>query len=494
MTTTWINKDIFKEGNFSIKEGFADISLNINPLEKFLQANPLKSIFDFNETFDNLNDSQDFNETFDNLNDSQDFNETFDNLNEIGKEIQDFNTESTTKITIKQLKQDDNIINSILISLFTLFISLYVSYNWYFNMTEGYKKRFKFYEKFEFTNYLYFFTEYFYNIIQFFDKTITEYIPNNFVKNMKDTFFKERSLFVLIFLISYFSVNFFIRVILRLYNYLNTYIETGKIDLFKLMYDPKKNNILATILFVGFVIYGFFESLASIGKKMLGNKMDAAINIEENLENKLNPGERFKDALMQFKIANPISYMIIFLIRVSLLYGPTVSSLSALFLIFFMFYSFLGIPYYMSQDNTDNTKNELFYDDNMSFIEMFRRIHAYMNTNNIFCEILEQDPNNPLTWKETLFNWAEIFFRTIFNFSPYIIMFSGLFSLIPSILKVQSQETKWTGITVISILSIIIFNFMRDEIPILYVKIQEFKNAVDKVVETVSNVFHTVAT
>ena len=35
---------------------------------------------------------------------------------------------------------------------------------------------------------------------------------------------------------------------------------------------------------------------------------------------------------------------------------------------------------------------------------------------------------------------------------------------------------------------------MRDEIPILYVKIQEFKNAVDKVVETVSNVFHTVAT
>jgi hypothetical protein len=157
-----------------------------------------------------------------------------------------------------------------------------------------------------------------------------------------------------------------------------------------------------------------------------------------------------------------------------------------------MFYSLLGIPYYTSQDNND--KNELFNDDNMSLIEMFRRIHAYMNTNNIFCEILEQNPNNPLTWKETLFNWAEIFFRTIFNFSPYIIMFSGLFSAIPSILKLHSQETKWTGITIISILSIIIFNFMRDEIPILYVKIQEFKNTVNKVVETVSNVLHTVAT
>jgi len=484
MTTTWINKDKFKEGNFSIKEGFADISLNINPLEKFLQANPLKSIFDFNETFDNLNDSH---ETFDNINEIG----VEVDINEIGVEVDNNENSTATKITKTQLKQDDKRINSVMISLFSLFISLYVSYNWYFNMTEGYKKRFKFYEKFEFTNYLYLFTEYFYNIIEFFDKTITDYIPNKFVKNMKETFFKERSLFVLIFIISYFSVNFMIRIIRRLYKFLNKYIETGKTDLFKLIYDPKNHNILVTLLYVGFVIYGFLESLASIGKKMLGNKIDAA---QENLEKTLNPGERFKDALIQFKIANPISYMIIFLIRVSLLYGPTVSSLSSLILIFYMFYSLLSIPYYTSQANTDNNKNELFNDDNMSLIEMFRRIHAYMNTNNIFCEILEQNPNNPLSWKETLFNWAEIFFRTIFNFSPYIIMFSGLFSAIPSILKLHSQETKWTGITIISILSIIIFNFMRDEIPILYVKIQEFKNTVNKVVETVSNVLHTVAT
>ena len=489
MTTTWINKDKFKEGNFSIKEGFADISLNINPLEKFLQANPLKSIFDFNETFDNLNDSH---ETFDNINEIG----VEVDINEIGVEVDNNENSTATKITKTQLKQDDKRINSVMISLFSLFISLYVSYNWYFNMTEGYKKRFKFYEKFEFTNYLYLFTEYFYNIIEFFDKTITDYIPNKFVKNMKETFFKERSLFVLIFIISYFSVNFTIHVIQGLYEFLNNYIETGKTDLFKLIYDPKNHNILVTLLYVGFVIYGFLESLASmgksIGKKMLGDKMDAIdpTNLEENID----PGAKFKDALIQFKLAHPISYIIIFLIRVSLLYGPTISSVSSLFLIFYMFYSLLSIPYYMSQDNTDNKKNELFDDNNMSLIEMFRRIHAYMNTNNIFCEILEQNPNNPLSWKETLFNWAEIFFRTIFNFSPYIIMFSGLYSAIPSILKLHSQETKWTGITIISILSIIIFNFMRDEIPILYVKIQEFKNTVNKVVETVSNVLHTVAT
>lgn len=476
MTTTWINKDIFKEGNFSIKEEFAGISLNINPLEKFLQANPLKSIFDFNETFDNIYEigGEDI------VDDNNEKTNTKTNSSAAS-------AASATNLTKKQLKQDDKTINSIMVSLFSLFISLYVSYNWYFNMTEGYKKRFKFHEKFEITNYLYFFTEYFYNIIQFFDKTVTEYIPNVFVKNMKETFFKERSLFVLIFIISYFSVNFIIRVIRRVYNYLNKYIETGKTDLFKLMYDPKNNNILVTILFVGFVIYGFIESFASIGKKMMGDKLDAA---EENL---VAPSEKFKDVLTQFKITHPISYLIIFLIRVSLVYGPTVSSLSTLILIFYMFYSLLTIPYYMSQDNNDNKKNELFNDDNMSLIEMLRRIHAYMNTNNIFCEILEQNPNNPLDSKEKLLNWAEIFFRTIFNFSPYIIMFSGLFSIIPSILKLHSQETKWIGITIISILSIIILNFMRDEIPILYVKIQDFKNGVGKVVETVSNVLHTVA-
>ena len=47
MTTKWINKEIFKEENFSTKEGFDKGSYeDKNPLEQFLKANPLKSIFD----------------------------------------------------------------------------------------------------------------------------------------------------------------------------------------------------------------------------------------------------------------------------------------------------------------------------------------------------------------------------------------------------------------------------------------------------------------
>ena len=262
-------------------------------------------------------------------------------------------------------------------------------------------------------------------------------------------------------------MKFIIRVIQRAYNNLNKYIQTGKIDLFKLIYDPKNNNILVIILFIGFVIFGLIDSVASVGKKVLGVQDEMSIN----------PSDKFKDALTQFKIAHPLSYLIIFLIRISLIYGPTISFASSLILILYMFYSLVGISYYTNEDNEG--KDEIFKNDNMSLIEMFRRIHAYMNINHVVFE--EKDDDD---WITRLKNFFEIYvFRPLFNFSPYIIMFSGLFSVIPSILKLHSSEFKWTGIGIISVLSIAIFKFMVDETPILYINIQKIKNMVSKFAE-----------
>lgn len=478
MTTTWINKDKFKDENFSsIKEGFTDISLNINPLEQFLKANPLKSIFD-SETVNSRNLKEPFGEgTFTEIDhalkplDYDEGEEDDNNDNIVNNTVA--GNKKMKKLTRGQIKQDDKTINSIIISLFSIFIALYVSYNWYFNMTEGYKKRFAFYEKFEFTNYLFFFTEYFYKIIEFFDKAITKYIPEDLVSKIKKSWFKERSIFVLIFIISYFSVKFIIRVIRRAYNIFNKYIQTGKIDLFKLIYDPKNNNILVIILFIGFVIFGFIDSIASVGKKALGVP-DEIPEISDEIP---NPSDKFKDALTQFKIAHPVSYIIIFLIRISLIYGPTVSFASSLILVLYIFYSLIGIPYYTSQD--DDGKNEIFKNDNMTLIEMFRRIHAYMNINHVVFE--DRDDDDLFTRVK---NFFEIYvFRPLFNFSPYIIIFSGLFSVIPSILKLHSSEFKWTGIGIISVLCIAIFKFMVDETPILYINIQKFKNMVSNLAD-----------
>ena len=155
MTTKWINTEKNKDENFSVKEGFVDK----NPLANFLLANPLKSIFD-QEPIDSRNLKEPFDlNPFDDLNliDDQD---DIDNINPFGSP-----TDKKRKINNKYhkyknaqtIEDDETLINSIVVSLFSLFITLYVSYNWYFNLTEGFSKRIELYEKFNVVNYLYFF-------------------------------------------------------------------------------------------------------------------------------------------------------------------------------------------------------------------------------------------------------------------------------------------------------------------------------------------------
>ena len=168
MTTKWINTEKIKDENFSVKEGFADIS-DKNPLAIFLLANPLKSIFD-QEPIDSRNLKEPFGENDLNPIDDQD---DIDNINPFGIPSTKINNKSENALTKSDIKRDENLINSILVSLFSLFITLYVSYNWYFNLSEGFSKRIEFYEKFNVVNYLYFFSEYFYKIVKFFDETIS---------------------------------------------------------------------------------------------------------------------------------------------------------------------------------------------------------------------------------------------------------------------------------------------------------------------------------
>jgi hypothetical protein len=257
---------------------------------------------------------------------------------------------------------------------------------------------------------------------------------------------------------------------------LESIVTTGKIDVFKILYNPKNNNIFASILFFVFVLVGVIESFTSIKDSFIGKEAENLENLKN--QNNFDPSTKFKDSLMQFKIAHPICYLIVLLIRVAITYGPTVSFSSMVFLFYFKFYSLLGIPYYTSQP--DDSKPELFKGVN-SFMEMFRRIHAYMNANYVFTEMKETDKG--------FFGWIEWGLRQLFNYSPYIIMFSGIFSVIPSILKIYSPIYKWSGISIISILTIALFKFMINEMPILYVNIEKIKNGISTAVETLETAF-----
>jgi hypothetical protein len=89
-------------------------------------------------------------------------------------------------------------------------------------------------------------------------------------------------------------------------------------------------------------------------------------------------------------------------------------------------------------------------------------------------------------------DYLELFLRYLFMFSPYIILFFGIFNVIPSILKIYSPTYKLTGIAIISILSIALFKFMANEIPILYVNIEKIKNGISTAIESLETAFSNV--
>lgn len=519
--TTWINKDKFKEEDSDDddfrKEGFADISLNTkpltNPLEVFLKASPLKSIFErkpvdsrMKEEDSDSDDSDDSDDDdfikADSLNTNSfttnlleifskanpfksffDVKESYNNIKPLGSPDTKNAKKNAKKNTLSksQMKADANRIHSVIVSLFSLFISLFVSYNWYFNFTEGFSKRLPFHEKFDFVNYLYFFTEYFYKIIRFFDTSISVKLPNL----VKD-FFMKRFLFILIFMNSYFVVKYAIAFLSGVYKYAKDVINRKKkINILNYFYVPNKSSfsIYMPLIFTFYVIEGIISSFKSGVENMVSSKINDAANLDPGA----NPSDAFKDSLMSFKIAHPIVYLIVVIIRVSIIYGPTVSFASFLIFMYFNFYSLFGIFYYLKINKDPIDDSNIYHESReRSFIDMFRHIHAVMNVNHIFTEIKE-DPQG-IDW---LYNKIEYVSRLFFNNLPFIILFYGLFNSIPSVLKIHSSTYKSLGISIISIISIVLFKFMIDENPKLYVLQQDIRNKIDNLINSVSSMMTT---
>lgn len=452
--TTWINIDKFTDKHFSAKEGFTNEQTNKNPLEIFLKANPLKSIFD-RDIIDTRNVTEGFTEV--NPIEDPDNNikplreEDEESTNLPSNETKEKSSEPDNERTRNQKKKDAKLIETIIISLVSLFISLYVSYNWIFNFTEGFTQRIQVYEKFDVVNYLYFFSEYFYKIVKIVDETVSIKIPG-LVKAREE----KRTIFILIFIIATYLVKSVISFLIRLYKIIKTFVETRKINITKLIYDPKNNNLYISLLFVFFVIEGIISSLKSglttkaakdlgAGLDKLGDKLGGDKLGDNNPGiTATDPSESFKEALTSFKIANPLKYILILLIRIAIVYGPTIALSSSLVFFYFNFYSLYGIPYYMNATNSQE-----------GFIDMFRNIHANINSGYAFFQTAE--PN-------TVSDYLEKFSKGVFKYLPFIIMFSGIFTGILSTLKFHSPVYKWTGISLLSLLGLGIFSFMIGEI------------------------------
>ena len=147
---------------------------------------------------------------------------------------------------------------------------------------------------------------------------------------------------------------------------------------------------------------------------------------------------------------------------------------------YFNFYSLFGIFYYLKINKDPIDDSNIYHESReRSFIDMFRHIHAVMNVNHIFTEIKE-DPQG-MDW---LYNKIVYVSRLFFNNLPFIILFYGLFNSIPSVLKIYSSTYKSLGISIIGIISILLFKFMIDENPKIYVIQQDIQNKIDNLISS----------
>jgi hypothetical protein len=90
-----------------------------------------------------------------------------------------------------------------------------------------------------------------------------------------------------------------------------------------------------------------------------------------------------------------------------------------------------------------------------SLIDFYRRIHAIINLKHVLFEINTETP-----WYKT---WAEKILRAFFTYLPFIVLFSGLLKVLPSILKISSPNIKWAGIGIFGLLVLWILNFAIHE-------------------------------
>jgi hypothetical protein len=187
--------------------------------------------------------------------------------------------------------------------------------------------------------------------------------------------------------------------------------------------------------------------------------------------------------MTSFKIAHPIVYIIILVIRLAIVHTPTISAVSSLFFLYIGFYSVFSILYYIYINPVIPLKDSLYVNvKSGSLVDFYRRIHAIINLKHILFEIKSDTP-----WYKT---WAEKILRTFFIYLPFIILFSGLLKVLPIILKINSPNIKMIATGIFGLLVLWIMNFAINE----DYRLQIVKDKIREQMADASNIVKTVFT
>jgi hypothetical protein len=394
-TTAWIKEKTKEKETENTKENFT-------PLSNLLKTKPIKSVY-IDEPSDARNEIQ-WAEPIDNDIEGLDTitGSKFDNIKglEFAKPKKD-NTPAQQKDVMKDNKSDDNSIVKMANVVVTALVALFMSYNLYFNFTNG-SEIIKIDDKLDKIP-----LKEGSGIVNTFNNIMSTSLPavaHSVINN--NSYFKYRTLFVLLLIFCYRLLQPLVK---DAYGFIVGLFKQNSTSIFRYLFSFNGNNKVVSLLFFFFLTKNIYSMFTEKG-----------------------------GPVVSFVIANPFLFAFLLFIYVVILYPITVSlstfviyCLVAFYCMFSMFY------FYFNQDFDPKSP----YYGVKSLSELFDAINTHLSVSDTHV-IFENSDNS-----------IEKFFKMLwknFHYSYIIIVF---LTLIPSIMNLHSVSYKiYTGLITLSII------------------------------------------
>lgn len=383
-TTAWIKEKAVTKEKENTKENTKE---NFAPLSNLLKTKPIKSVY-IDEPSDARNEIQWTEPIDDNTIEGLDTitGSKFDNI----KGLEFAKPKYAPKVLAKENKSDDKAIGKIANIVVTSLVALFMSYNLYFNFTNG-SEIIKIDDKIEKIP-----LKEGSGIVNSFNNIMSTSLPaiaHSAVNN--NSYFKYRTLFVLLLIFCYRLLQ---AVVAVAYGFIFGLFRQNSTSLFRYLFSFKGNNKFVSILFFFFLTKNIYAMFTEQG-----------------------------GPVVSFVIANPFLFVILLFIYVVVLYPITVSLSTFVIYCLVTFYCMFSIVYfYFTQDFVPNSP----YHGVKSLSELFDAINTHLSVSDTHVLFKNSDSS------------IEKFFKMLwqnFHYSYIIIVF---LTLIPSIMKLHFTASK----------------------------------------------------
>jgi hypothetical protein len=408
--TEWVNQDIEKNPHIPTKNKWTGLVLD-----------PLTSIYD--KTMRNIEEEYEkYSGAFSTI---EGFKYEIDNTPIYAQPdpdqepepepVADEKEEEPSSISDEEKSKLMEMIYDIIVKILTTLATLFVAYNIYYNVKNT-GKQIDVHNTIEFTSFgpFYLLTGALLKSVKFFEDGMLVTIPTylKFFLN-QSRIFSDRTLFIIMFGVASYMVNYLKNEYVRLYNFLFKKDITKK-SIYNFLFKAEGNKAVYGFLKSVFVYYFVFNNFSIWDPEA---------------------GFTYNTGMVFFKALGFIIWLILIIVCFSSIFKPMVSFANFIFMFIVLFYSGFCIAYDIKSLNPK------------TIINTIRSINFNMNINNV---IFDSQTGNEY---EQIF---ESGYKGLFKFVPYGIMIYAFAQVIPDILNIGVENAKWTmlGLVIASIIGI----------------------------------------